>query len=59
MEKYFIPLALVLGLILAAIVTRWMNWYAWGENRYKKKLRHVKRRAQLENDADGKEKQSR
>jgi hypothetical protein len=58
MEKYFVPVVLVLGLILAAILTRWMNWYAWGENRYNKKLKHAQRRAKIENDAAAKDKDS-
>ena len=58
MEKYFVPLFLTLGIVLAVILTRWMNWYAWGENRHNKKLKHAQRRAKLENDADGKEEES-
>ncbi|MGK7345057.1 MAG: hypothetical protein ACNS63_04540 [Candidatus Nitrospinota bacterium M3_3B_026] len=38
MEKYLIPLILVLGAVVAALITRWANWYTWGENMYKKKM---------------------
>ena len=36
MEQILIPLTLIAGVIGAWFLTRWLNWYAWGENRQKK-----------------------
>lgn len=36
MEQYLIPLALIGGLIFSVVMTKLFNWYAWGENKYKK-----------------------
>ncbi|VAX24312.1 hypothetical protein MNBD_NITROSPINAE04-1050 [hydrothermal vent metagenome] len=33
MEQYVIPIILVVGIIGAALLTRWINWFTWGENR--------------------------
>ncbi|MBI5816594.1 MAG: hypothetical protein HZB29_13400 [Nitrospinae bacterium] len=36
MEQYLIPAILIGGIVVAAMITRWANWFAWGENRMKK-----------------------
>ncbi|MDH5509940.1 MAG: hypothetical protein OEZ32_06230 [Nitrospinota bacterium] len=51
MKDYLPLLYLVLAITLAAIVTRWFNWLAWGERREKKFHRMKKHREIL----DGKE----
>jgi hypothetical protein len=38
MDQILIPLVLIAGVIGAVFLTRWLNWYAWGENRHKKEL---------------------
>lgn len=38
MEKYLVPLMLAVGIAAAALITRWANWYTFGENMYKKEM---------------------
>lgn len=54
MENILIPLILIAGLGAAVVLTRWLNWYAWGENRQKKELmeRRLKERAKVRKDND-------
>ena len=57
MEQYVIPIVLVLGLAGAALLTKWFNWYAWGENRRKQELRRMRMEARAkarEKDEDEK-----
>lgn len=57
MEEILIPLILIAGLVAAVVLTRWLNWYAWGENRQKKEImdNRMKERAKArkENDEGG------
>jgi len=48
MENLVIPAILVLGIIAAAIITRWINWFTWGQNQYKKDVAHKRREARGE-----------
>lgn len=57
MEEIIIPIILIAGLVGGVILTRWFNWYAWGENRQKKELmeqrRNERAKARKENDEGG------
>jgi len=50
MEEYLALVYLVLGLILALIVTRWFNWLAWGQRRKKKNAGQERRRARMNDE---------
>lgn len=54
MEDYVVLLYLILGLILALIVTRWFNWLAWGQRRDRKNTEQERRRARI-NDGHGRD----
>lgn len=54
MQEFLIPLILIAGVGAAVLLTRWLNWYAWGENRQKKELmeQRLKERAKARKDND-------
>ncbi len=58
MAQYLIPLVLIAGLIIAWYATRWINWFTFGENRYKKEQMEMRKklRAEMRKDKDGSEK---
>lgn len=58
MEKFFIPAVLILGLVLAAILTRWINWFTWGENMQRREVarRRAEARAKARGNKDEEEK---
>ena len=45
MEQYLIPIILVAGLLLAIVLTRWINWYTWGANQAKEEAMNKRREA--------------
>lgn len=57
MEQILIPLVLIAGIAGAWYLTRWFNWYAWGENRHKREIMEQRMRerekARKENDEGG------
>lgn len=54
MEQYIIPAILIIGIIFAVVITRWINWFAWGENRSRKQAAQQKRRERLKKGAGDK-----
>lgn len=52
-QEWLVLLYLALGFALAAIVTRWFNWLAWGQRKRAKMKAQAMRRARLK-DAAGK-----
>ncbi|MBI4667209.1 MAG: hypothetical protein HY751_12470 [Nitrospinae bacterium] len=58
MERIIIPAVLILGLILAALLTKWANWYAWGQNREKREQmeKRMKERAAMRKEGQPGEK---
>lgn len=54
MENFLIPAILVAGLVGGVVLTRWLNWYAWGENRRKKEImeNRMKERAKTRKETD-------
>ncbi|MDH5478118.1 MAG: hypothetical protein OEY50_07285 [Nitrospinota bacterium] len=53
MKDYLPLLYLALAFTLAAIVTRWFNWLAWGERRERKLNRIKQHRKSLDGDDEG------
>jgi hypothetical protein len=56
MEQYIILAILIAGLIVAAMLTRWINWYTWGANQAREDAANKRREARQAMKADDKNK---